>query len=162
MYQRLAVYLFHAPHLHVHVSRTPAIWFRLCVYQVPSSFTVSKAEAKVSSLLHGCSFDKLRASGQASRGDDARGGEGGPQKKCKPLLAPFVCVRHLLCVRLEGRHLGVHISCCERVAFWHCRAAMLHHTLVIRSPLSYISPQYNPDWHRLRSRVTFMLEEGQV
>ena len=64
-------------------------------------------------------------------------------------LAPFVCVRHLM-------------SCCEHVAFWHCRAAMLHRTLVIPSPLSYMSPRCNPGLHRLRSLVTFMLEECQV
>ena len=39
---------------------------------------------------------------------------------------------------------------------------MLHHTLVIRSPLSYISPRYSPGKHRLRLRVTFMLEEYQA
>ena len=48
--RQLAVYLFHAPHLHV----------RLWVYLVPSYFIVSEAEAKVSRLLQDCSIDKLR------------------------------------------------------------------------------------------------------
>ena len=71
------------------------------------------------------------------------------------LLHSFVFVICFLC----GWRAGIS---CEHVAFWHCRAAMLHQTLVRRSPLSFLSPRYNPGCHRLRSRVTFMLEEYQA
>ena len=48
---RLAVYFFHAPYLHAHADRSPAIWFRLQVDLDPSSFGVLSGTAKGSCLL---------------------------------------------------------------------------------------------------------------
>ena len=44
--RRLAEILFHAPYLHTHVSRSPAIWSRLYVYLVPSSLGVLSGTVK--------------------------------------------------------------------------------------------------------------------